>query len=124
MSFFLPSSLAPLFGVAGQISPILTCLQLKIPATHVSRRHKLTVRVAELQGSADRLFEVLQLPWMQSSKLRPICEATRHLAYALIKYADYLTPSTEIMPGIIYTTEYWIVNNTECDAALWMNGVW
>ena len=35
-----------------------------------------------------------------------------------------LDPSTEIMAGIIYTTEYWIVNNTECDAALWMNSVW
>ena len=44
-SFFLPSSLAPLFGVAGQRLPIWTCLQLNIMATH-SRRHKLTVRVA------------------------------------------------------------------------------
>ena len=43
-------------------------------------------------------------------------------AYALMKYADYLVyPSTEVVSGIIYTTEYWIVNNTECDAALWMN---
>ena len=96
----------------------------EILATHLSRRHKLTVGVAELWGWADRVFEVLRLPWMQSSKLRLICEATRYLAYTLMKYADYLDPSTEIMPGIIYTTEYWIVNNTECDPALWMNRVW
>ena len=29
-----------------------------------------------------------------------------------MKYADYLDPSNEIIPGNIYTTEYWTVNNT------------
>ena len=84
--------------------------------TGEQRQHPTTVSGSSVRP-ADCLFEVLQVPWMQPSKLRPICEATRHLAYALMKYADYLDPSTdrEIMPGIIYTTgtEYWIVNNTE-----------
>ena len=52
----------------------------------------MTVR--ELRGSADRLYEELLLPWMQSTKFRVICEATRHLADALTKYADYLDSST------------------------------
>ena len=69
---------------------------------------KPVVSDEQLRGSADCLFEVLQLPWMQSSKLHLICKATRHLAYALMKYADYLYPSTEVVPSIIYTTEYWI----------------
>ena len=78
----------------------------------------------EIRGSADRLFEVLQLPWMLSSKLRLICKATCHLAYALKKYADHLDPPTEVMPGVhIYSTEYRIVNNIESDAALRMNSV-
>ena len=50
--------------------------------------------VRELRRSADRLYEVLLLPWMQSTKFRVICEATRHLADALTKYADYLDSST------------------------------
>ena len=81
-SFLLSSSPATLFGVVGQKLPIWTCL--KSPATHVSHLHKLTVRVAELRGSADRLFKVLLLPLMQLSKLHLICEATHHLAYALM----------------------------------------
>ena len=80
-----------------------------------------------LRGGSTRInrsmFEVLQLPWMQPSKLCPFCEATRHLAYALMKYAAYLDPSTKVVPDIIYTMEYWIVQNMECDAALWMNSV-
>ena len=45
------------------------------------------------------------------------------LAYALMKCADYLDPSTEVVPGIIYTTDYFVVQNIECDAALWMYSV-
>ena len=42
--------------------------------------------------------------WKQEPKLRPICEANRYLAHVLMKYADYLCPSTEVVPGIIYPT--------------------
>ena len=48
----------------------------------------------ELRGSTDRLYEELLLPWMPSTKFCVICEATRHLADALTKYADYLDSST------------------------------
>ena len=113
----------PALCFAGQRSPIWTSLQQKIAAIHVSRLHTFTLSVVELRGSADRLLKMLQLPWMQSSILYPIYEATLHLAYALLKYADSLGPSTEVMPDIISTTEYWIVNNTECDSAPWIKSV-
>ena len=69
---------------------------------------------AILWEAADRLFEVFLLPWMQSSELRLICEATRHLAYAWMKYVDSLDSSTEAMLGSIYTIEYLIVNRVWC----------
>ena len=50
-------------------------------------------------------------------------EATRHLAYALMMFADYLDRSKEVVPVIIYTAERWAVSNTERDAPLWMNSV-
>ena len=89
-----------LSGCAGGTSVLLpsfwsfwTRRPFNTPEKHGHKRlPPMTVR--ELRGSADRLYEVLLLPWMQSTKFRVICEAPRHLADALTKYADYLDSST------------------------------
>ena len=124
-SFFLPSSLAPrsFWNCWTKIT------HLNMPEKHGHPSPAIISWLYAWSGgailweAADRLFEVLLLPWMQSSELCLICEATCHLAYALLKYADYLDSSTEAMPGGIYTIKYWIVNNTECDADLRMYSV-
>ena len=112
------------FGIAGQDHPFEHAWK--------ARAHTSPAIISWLYGrrggailreAADRLFEVLLLTWMQSWELRLICEAIRHMAYALMKYAHYLDSSTEAMLGSIYTIEYWMVNNTECDADLWMYSV-